>query len=92
MNTDDSLDGGEKMYVEREYYPKKTVEVEIAYTVQVNVKRKRVLSKRKGNPHVKIELKGTQEDFEKVVMETRKAVRKYNCLSERKMSYDINLI
>ncbi len=80
------------MYVERVYYSKAIVEVEIAYTAPKNVQRKKVVSRWKGNPHVKVEVKGTEEDFEKVVVEVRKAVAKYNRLSERKMSYEIHLM
>lgn len=64
------------MYIEREYYPKEKVECEIAYTTPKSARRRRVASKKEKHTHVKIKMEGTLSDFQKVITDFSKVLKK----------------
>lgn len=71
---------GEKMKYKRRY---KTIE---------SKQMKRVVSNKKRDIHAIVRIEGRMEDFQKAVMEARKAAGKHNRFSGRKMSYDVELL
>lgn len=81
------------MYVERKRYPRKKVELEIRYTAQKGERRrkasKKIASKEKRKPHVKVEVEGTLSDFQKAIMDFGKALEKADNPKKRAEIEDI---
>lgn len=78
------------MYIER-IMPEKA-EIELCGNSLRSMRKVREKLMKKEDVHVAVEIKGTQEDFRKAVTDIRKAVKKHNRSSDKKMSYDIKLL
>lgn len=54
--------------------------------------QRRVRTKNAEDTHITIEIQGTLWDFQKIAKKVRRAARKYNSPSDKKISYDIRLL
>lgn len=80
------------MYMKEEKCLGQKIEYKGGYKTAGTKQVKRVVSNKKKDIHVLVRIEGTIEDFRKAVMDVRKAAREHNRFSDRKMSYDIQLL
>ncbi len=80
------------MYINEEKCLGQKMEYKGRYKTSGTKQVKRVVSDKKKDIHVIVKIEGTIEDFRKAVMDVRKAAREHNRFSDRKMSYDIQLL